>query len=107
MTSWSGGRSRPPGGSGSCCRCCWSWATPTIALVLDLPYAGVAAVYVVTGMGSAYLLGLQRRFLVAVPSELQGQGFALLTTATMTIQGSGPWSSGCSPSSSRSGSRSR
>ncbi|WP_061297321.1 MFS transporter [Herbidospora cretacea] len=63
---------------------------PTIALVVDLPYAGVAAVYVVTGTGSAYLLGLQRRFLVAVPAELQGQGFALLTTATMSIQGVGP-----------------
>jgi predicted MFS family arabinose efflux permease len=64
--------------------------TPTIALVLDLPYPAVAAVYVITGMGSAYLLGLQRRFLEVVPSHLQGQGFALLNTTTMTIQGVGP-----------------
>ncbi|MFF2042548.1 MFS transporter [Kitasatospora sp. NPDC058170] len=64
--------------------------TPPIALVLDLPYPAVAAAYVVTGVGSAYLLGLQRRFLEAVPSDLQGQGFALLNTTSMTIQGIGP-----------------
>ncbi|HEX6351365.1 MFS transporter [Actinophytocola sp.] len=64
--------------------------TPPIALVLDLPYPAVAAAYVITGVGSAYLLGLQRRFLEAVPSDLQGQGFALLNTTTMTIQGIGP-----------------
>jgi MFS family permease len=63
---------------------------PSITLVLDLPYPLVVAVYVITGVGSAYLLGLQRRFLEAVPSELQGQGFALLNTTTMTIQGVGP-----------------
>lgn len=66
--------------------------TPPIALILDLPYPAiaVAAMYAVTGVGSAYLLGLQRRFLEAVPSGLQGQGFALLNTTTMTIQGVGP-----------------
>ncbi|MBB4905977.1 MFS transporter [Actinophytocola algeriensis] len=64
--------------------------TPPIALVLDLPYPAVAAAYVITGVGSAYLLGLQRRFLEAVPADLQGQGFALLNTTTMTIQGIGP-----------------
>ncbi|ASU79098.1 hypothetical protein CDG81_13285 [Actinopolyspora erythraea] len=62
---------------------------PSIALILDPPYPAVLAVYVITGMGSAYLLGLQRRFLEVVPSELQGQGFALLNTTTMTIQGVG------------------
>lgn len=64
--------------------------TPTVTLVLDLPYPAVVAVYAITGVGSAYLLGLQRRFVEAVPSELQGQGFALLNTAGMTIQGVGP-----------------
>ncbi|MCG5219644.1 MFS transporter [Streptosporangium sp. KLBMP 9127] len=64
--------------------------TPPIALILDLPYPAIAAMYVITGVGSAYLLGLQRRFLEAVPSDLQGQGFALLNTTTMTIQGIGP-----------------
>ncbi|WP_413754853.1 MFS transporter [Streptomyces sp. MMBL 11-3] len=63
---------------------------PSLTLALDLPYAAVAAAYVVTGTGSAYLLGLQRRFLEAVPAELQGQGFALLNTTTMSIQGVGP-----------------
>jgi hypothetical protein len=63
---------------------------PSITLVLDLPYLAVVAVYVITGVGSAYLLGLQRRFLEAVPSDLQGQGFALLNTTSMTIQGVGP-----------------
>ncbi|MFD5565669.1 MFS transporter [Kitasatospora griseola] len=64
--------------------------TPSLTLALDLPYPAVAAAYVVTGTGSAYLLGLQRRFLEAVPAELQGQGFALLNTTTMSIQGVGP-----------------
>ncbi|MFE5406413.1 MFS transporter [Streptomyces sp. NPDC056580] len=64
--------------------------TPSLTLALDLPYPAVAAAYVVTGTGSAYLLGLQRRFLEAVPVELQGQGFALLNTTTMSIQGVGP-----------------
>ncbi|MFD5920974.1 MFS transporter [Kitasatospora sp. NPDC058201] len=63
---------------------------PPVTLVLDLPYPAVAAAYVITGVGSAYLLGLQRRFLEAVPSHLQGQSFALLNTTTMTIQGVGP-----------------
>jgi MFS family permease len=64
--------------------------TPSLTLALDLPYPAVVAAYVVTGTGSAYLLGLQRRFLEAVPAELQGQGFALLNTTTMSIQGVGP-----------------
>lgn len=64
--------------------------TPSLTLALDLPYPSVAAAYVVTGTGSAYLLGLQRRFLEAVPAGLQGQGFALLNTVTMSIQGVGP-----------------
>lgn len=64
--------------------------TPPITLVLDLPYSAVTAAYVITGVGSAYLLGLQRRFLAAVPADLQGQGFALLNTTTMSIQGIGP-----------------
>ncbi|MEE1821974.1 MFS transporter [Streptomyces sp. BE20] len=63
---------------------------PPVTLVLDLPYPAVAAAYVITGVGSAYLLGLQRRFLEAVPPHLQGQSFALLNTTTMTIQGVGP-----------------
>lgn len=64
--------------------------TSPIALVLNLPYPAVVAVYTITGVGSAYLLGLQRRFLEAIPSDLQGQGFVLLNTTTMTIQGIGP-----------------
>lgn len=64
--------------------------TPPIILILNLPYPAIAAAYVITGVGSAYLLGLQRRFLEAVPSDLQGQGFALLNTTTMTVQGVGP-----------------
>jgi hypothetical protein len=63
---------------------------PAITLVLDLPYPAVVAAYVITGTGSAYLLGLQQRLLEAVPPGLQGQGFALLNTATMSLQGIGP-----------------
>ncbi|WP_155339166.1 hypothetical protein [Acrocarpospora corrugata] len=64
--------------------------TPPITLILDLPHPAIVAAYVITGVGSAYLLGLQRRFLEAVPSNLQGQGFALLNTTTMTFQKIGP-----------------
>ncbi|PPK63484.1 MFS transporter [Actinokineospora auranticolor] len=63
---------------------------PPIAILLNPPHAVVVAAYAITGFGSAYLLGLQRRYLEAVPADLQGQGFALLNTATMTIQGVGP-----------------
>lgn len=64
--------------------------SPLIVLAADPPHPVVVAAYVLTGTGSAYLLGLQRRYLAAVPEALQGQGFALLNTTTMTVQGVGP-----------------
>lgn len=63
---------------------------PWTVLALTVPFSIVATAFAVSGAGSAYLLGLQRRFLLAVPAELQGQGFALLSTASMTAQGVGP-----------------
>lgn len=63
---------------------------PSTVLILMVPFHVVVAVLAISGIGSAYLLGLQRRFLEAVPVGLQGQGFALLNTATMTAQGVGP-----------------
>ncbi|MEU6132115.1 MFS transporter [Saccharopolyspora sp. NPDC047091] len=63
---------------------------PLSTVLLNPPYPAVVAAYALTGTGSAYLLGLQRHYLAAVPDSLQGQGFALLNTTTMTVQGLGP-----------------
>ncbi|GAA1949743.1 MFS transporter [Kitasatospora viridis] len=43
-----------------------------------------------SGLGFAYGLGLQARFLAALPTERQGQGFSLLSAGLMTVQGIGP-----------------
>ena len=59
-------------------------------LALDPPCPAVAAACVVAGTGSVCLFGLQWRFLEGVPAQLQGQGFALLNTTAMSIQGVGP-----------------
>lgn len=44
----------------------------------------------VTGFGFAYALGLQQRFVDAVPAERNGQAFGLMSTGLMTLQGVGP-----------------
>ncbi|GAA0275466.1 MFS transporter [Cryptosporangium japonicum] len=49
-----------------------------------------AALLVLTGVGYAYPLGLQRRFLDAVPHARRGQAFGLLHAGMMTFQGLGP-----------------
>ncbi|MET8720777.1 MFS transporter [Streptomyces misionensis] len=63
---------------------------PSLMLALDPSCPVVAAACVVTGTGSVCLFGLQWRFLEGVPAQLQGQGFALLNTTAMSIQGVGP-----------------
>lgn len=61
-----------------------------------LPFAWSPSWYVsavlllVSGLGFAYGLGIQQRFREAVPEESRGQGFTLMSTGLMTLQGVGP-----------------
>ncbi|MEV6932496.1 MFS transporter [Dactylosporangium sp. NPDC051485] len=48
--------------------------------------AGAAGLCFVASTGVAYQLGLQRRFLDAVPEEVRGQAFGLLVTGITTVQ---------------------
>lgn len=63
---------------------------PLVALVLTPPVAVVALLLTVAGSGFSYELGVQRRFLAALPESLRGQGFGLLGTVLMFGQGIGP-----------------
>ena len=65
-------------------------ALPLLALAADVPTAVVAVLLAVSGIGFAYGLGLQRRFLDAVPETDLGVAFGLLSTGVMTLQGVGP-----------------
>jgi hypothetical protein len=55
-----------------------------------LPLPVSAALLVVGGVGLAFMLGLQRRFLDAVPTAARGQAFGLLSAGLMVLQGVGP-----------------
>ncbi|WP_305785170.1 MFS transporter [Symbioplanes lichenis] len=70
--------------------------TPWLAVLLGAPliaYIGnpglivAAALLTVATFGSAYQLGLARRFLEAVPSDRLGQAFGLANTGIMVAQG--------------------
>jgi predicted MFS family arabinose efflux permease len=63
---------------------------PLLALVADPPAPVVAGLLALAGCGFAYGLGIQRRFLDAVPGDVRGQAFGLLSTGLMTAQGLGP-----------------
>jgi MFS family permease len=63
---------------------------PLLAFAAGPSLPAAAGLLVVTGIGPAYLLGIQRRFLDAVPAPVLGQAFGLLTTGLMTFQGAGP-----------------
>ncbi|MFC5754426.1 MFS transporter [Actinomadura rugatobispora] len=63
---------------------------PLLPLAADVPLAAAAALLLVTGTGYAYELGIQRRFVDAVPESARGQAFGLLSTGMMTLQGLGP-----------------
>ena len=63
---------------------------PLLAFAASPPLPVVAAVLVITGAGLAYTLGIQRRFLEAVPEPMLGQAFGLQSTGLMTLQGVGP-----------------
>ncbi|WP_020551091.1 MFS transporter [Embleya scabrispora] len=70
--------------------------TPWLALQLGVPLAFLAAgpplwvtagLFVLSSAGLSYQLGLQRRFLDAVPKAATGQAMGLAMTGTMTLQG--------------------
>ncbi|XHM65606.1 hypothetical protein ACE6JH_01500 [Streptomyces nigra] len=55
------------------------------------PGVGVSScLLLLSGLGLAYGLGLQRPFLSALPPDGQGQAFGLLGSGSMTLQGVGP-----------------
>jgi MFS family permease len=63
---------------------------PLLAFAAGPCIPAAAGLLIVTGIGPSYLLGIQRRFLDAVPAAVLGQAFSLLSTALMTFQGVGP-----------------
>lgn len=69
-----------------------------LAALLGIPWLGflaapgagwAAAIAATAAAGLAYQLGLQRRFVDAVPEEVRGQAFGLLSTGLMTGQAVG------------------
>jgi len=67
---------------------------PLPVLLTRPPLAVIVLALVLCGAGSAFALGLQRPFLDALPGPVRGQGFALLSTGLMTLQGLGPLAAG-------------
>jgi len=63
---------------------------PLLAFAAGPTLPVAAGLLAITGIGPAYILGIQRRFLDAVPPLILGQAFGLLTTGLMTFQGIGP-----------------
>lgn len=63
---------------------------PLALLAAPVPLPVIGLVLLLAGATFCYSLGVQRAFLTAVPPEFRGQGFALLTTGLMTLQGVGP-----------------
>jgi predicted MFS family arabinose efflux permease len=63
---------------------------PLIGFFFDIEPALGGALLFLTGCGFAYSIGLQGRFLEAVPEDVRGQSFTLMSTGLMTLQGMGP-----------------
>lgn len=61
-----------------------------LGFAAKLPLAVSGCLLVVGGVGLAFMLGLQRRFLDAVPTSSRGQAFGLLSAGLMVLQGVGP-----------------
>ena len=66
------------------------FGVPLMALAAPLPLTVVAGLLFVAGAGFSYALGVQRPFLESLGPAVRGQGFAVLTTGLMTLQGVGP-----------------
>ncbi|HEX8007312.1 MAG TPA: MFS transporter, partial [Trebonia sp.] len=62
---------------------------PLLGFLAEPGVAVAACLAFVTGTGLAYNLGLQRRFVEAVPDEVRGQAFGLSHSGMMTCQGLG------------------
>jgi MFS family permease len=63
---------------------------PIAVVALNPPLAITALLFVLSGGGFAYSLGLQKAFLDAVPETNRGQAFGLFSMGLMTLQGIGP-----------------
>jgi predicted MFS family arabinose efflux permease len=63
---------------------------PLVALAADLPVPVIGALLVISGIGLAYDLGLELRFVDSVPEDRRGLAFGLRSTGLMTVQGLGP-----------------
>ncbi len=63
---------------------------PLLAFAADPPLVFAATLLGISGTGFAYGLGIQRRFLDALPETSRGQAFGLLSAGLMTFQGLGP-----------------
>jgi len=63
---------------------------PLIVLAADPPLPAVMALLALSASGFSFLLGLQQRFLDAVPERHRGQAFTVQSTGLMTLQGLGP-----------------
>lgn len=63
---------------------------PLVPFAFGVGVVGAGLLLAVTGFGFAYGLGLQQRFVDAVPAERNGQAFGLMSTGLMTLQGVGP-----------------
>ncbi|MFF5208708.1 MFS transporter [Streptosporangium sp. NPDC000396] len=62
---------------------------PLLGFAFQPGLAGAALIALLATAGTAYQLGLQRRFVEAVPEEVRGQSFGLASAGTMTGQAVG------------------
>ncbi|MGW0801419.1 MFS transporter [Nonomuraea sp. NPDC002799] len=67
---------------------------PLIALIFNLPVVILGAFLLLSGIGLAYDLGLELRFVDSIPEDKRGLAFGLRSTGLMTVQGIGPAVSG-------------
>ena len=67
---------------------------PLLAFWFRPPLPAAFAVLLVSGLGFAYQLGLQKAFLDSLPERLRGQAFGLYNTGAMGGQGLGPIAAG-------------
>jgi MFS family permease len=67
---------------------------PLLLFAFAPPLLPAAALLLLAATGTGYELGIQRRFLEAVPEDRRGQAFGLVSTLLMFGQGVGPVLSG-------------
>jgi hypothetical protein len=63
---------------------------PLLAFLFNPPFVVMAILLTVAGSGLCYDLGLELRFVDAVPEDRRGLAFSLRSTGLMTAQGIGP-----------------